>query len=131
MSKNHIEYVVHVFARYKGMTLKRKKFIVTTPVDPSLQNARDASAALTAEIATYIADSATAISNALNGNGQTGIAYTDVQALADQMTADAATLQAGDPLNPVVPTPPPVAPVTDPTQGTLPVPAKDANPAGN
>ena len=87
--------IVDVSFRYAGLTIEGKQFIMTTPVPGSgLTNAQAASAALQTEIATYIADVATALTNALAG----GDSDTAVQAIADQLTSDASTLTAADPV---------------------------------
>lgn len=99
-----LKIIVAVSFEFAGLTIEGKTFTMTTPVPGSgLTNAQAASAALQTEIATYIKDVATALTNALAG----GDPDTDVQAIADQLTADASTLASADPVtNPVTPTPP-------------------------
>lgn len=80
-----------------GLELKEKVFTLTTPLPPGLQAAQAAGAALAAEVAKYIADTAIAITNALNTEGDSDAA---VQAIADGMTEQAGILAGADPLNP-------------------------------
>ena len=75
-----------------------RTFTMSTPVS-GLTNAQNADTALTAEIATYLTDVAAKLSQAL----ASGDSDTAVQAIADDLLKDAATLQAADPMNPVVP----------------------------
>lgn len=91
-----ITVTVDVGFTFAGLTLKGKVFSLTTPL-PGLVAAQGAGSALAAEVATYIADTATAIQNALNTEGDSDAA---VQTIADGMLADAALLQGSDPLNP-------------------------------
>jgi hypothetical protein len=84
-----------------GLAIEGKTFTVTTPIGSGLANAQAASTALTTEIATYITDVATKLSQAL----VSGDSDTAVQAVATQLLADAATLTAADPIT-GTPTPP-------------------------
>jgi hypothetical protein len=82
---------------YAGLTIEGKTFKVSTPIPGNgLTNAQTASAALQTEIATYIGDVATALTNAIAGNGPTGDSDADVQAIADQLNADITTLTGAD-----------------------------------
>jgi hypothetical protein len=120
MDPREIKYTLQISASYRGIQFERQTYTMSTPVSQAMQNAQEASTNLTAGVATYIADTATALKNALAGNGSTGNSDADVQALADQMTADAASLAASDPItNPAGST----TPVTPPVQQV-------ANPAG-
>lgn len=89
---------------------------MTLPVSgQGLPNAQAALTALQANVATFIADSATAIQNALASAQNPGDSDTAVQAIADGMTALSTQLKNADPiLNPVTIPPVTVPPVVIP-----------------
>jgi hypothetical protein len=92
---SNLTIIADVSFIWNGMVLQGRRFVVTTPVSGSgLTNAQAADAALKAEIATYIQDVATKLQQALAG----GDPDSDVQAIADDLNADATTLQQNDPL---------------------------------
>jgi hypothetical protein len=91
-----ITVTVDVGFTFAGLTLKGKVFTLTAPL-PGLLAAQGADTALTAEVAKYIADTATAIQDALNTEGDSDAA---VQQIATDMLAASAALVAADPLNP-------------------------------
>ncbi len=89
---------------FAGLSIEGKDFIVTTPIPGiGLQNAQQASTLLAQEVITYIGNVATALINALAAGGDSDAA---VQAIADQLNTDVATLTAADAtlgVNPVTP----------------------------
>lgn len=93
---------------FAGLQIQGRTFVTTAPLS-GLVNAQAADSALTLEIAKYITDTAAAIQNALATAGDSDAA---VQQIATDMLADAATLTAGDPLNP------PAGVTTPPLPGT-------------
>jgi hypothetical protein len=100
---NTLTITVHVGFQFAGLTIEGKDFIVTTPIPGSgLTNAVTASTLLSQEVVTYIGNVATALTAALEG----GDSDSAVQAIADQLTQDAAELTAADAtlgVNPVTP----------------------------
>jgi hypothetical protein len=90
----NLTVIAVVSFEFNGLVIEGKTFTMSTPVT-GLTNAQSADVAVTAEIAKYIADVATALQNAIN-NGDNAA----VQAIADDLNKDSATLTAADPLNP-------------------------------
>jgi hypothetical protein len=90
---NTLTITAHVSFQFAGLTIEGKDFIVSTPIPGSgLANAQTASTLLAQEVITYIGNVATALTNALAG----GDSDAAVQAIADQLTNDAAELTAAD-----------------------------------
>ena len=96
MGEPHITVTADISFEFAGLQIGRKTFTMTTPL-PGLVNAQAADTALQTEIGTYLADVATALLNAINSAGDSDTA---VQAIADDLNAQAARLVAADPLNP-------------------------------
>lgn len=95
---SNLTVTIAVSFEFAGLHIEGKTFTMSTPVN-GLVNAQAADVAVTQEIAQYITDVATALQNAINGSDNAAL-----QAIADDLNKDAATLKGADPIPPVTPT---------------------------